>query len=882
MVVTEENRLYALCHLLNDYGRSALQARISLAMDNDDFISALETEKANLTKILPISMLKKIYGEKEEKPTPLANLPLRSVLVLCAVLPQLKDHFKSEDERQALLNIDEILLNLYNALVRFQYNDQLHENVVNELTEDSLKTLQRLGLNEFNLKKKLNQFLDETSAENNDGGLTKELRDDELIVDGHLKMIAAEIHEKRAYNEPLPDWLEDCWKRIKDIKNRSKMDLEGFSNIRKSLQKTLQGTLKCGFCKELLVDPRTFPCLHSFCLACIKRKVSDKIATCPTCNTRVAVGDDVKIDELPLSFVVGSFMKVLETCLKIQEREAECKFCIQTPVCLCLHCSDLFCQNHSVPLYHDNHVVAPLAHLVNEQSIVGMMHKYCPQHKKLVNQFCPACLVPLCTEPICVTWHGQHAGGVTQLIPLNDALMQQKQKTLEMYELLQQKMERVNARTDAIERNQIDVANLQENIRQSIVHFFADIDAALQKAKQAYLQDLDKAADHCMQSDEQTRQVLESWKRTANALGSKLESFSENIDNGLHVSSVTELFGLKSQILMSLADTGIGATIMDVKGISYPESSLRNLLQQTQSLKSQIIHTVHSRGWEPLVKVPGVKYILPHRQYLYVIKRQALAGYQLLQYDLRNISGDPVVFCESNMREFQSVAFDQQGLVYIPEDVQHALEIANSWRNIHLKRYVNLAQYSTNKERAKDIQINHLNTIAKILFKTSGRFMYIGDNECVCEIKPDGELVRKFNFVNMISVGDFAVDPFRDMLFITDSVKHSLLIFNCKQQTMVTVGEHGQGATPDSFSFPTGVAVDNYGHLFVADTGNSRIQVFEINGKFVKLIQFPLSLKDIMSGTGNNANQRTILHIHDDYLYLLDSNSDTVWRMKYF
>lgn len=879
MSISEENRLNGLSNLLNTNGRKALQTRISFALDESSFLSAMEAEKTNLERILPISMMKKIYTEKEEKPSPLKELSLRPTIMICFILPQLKEHFKSE-EREALVSLNAVLLNLFNALFRLRNDDKIFEGVVNELTEETIKTLSSLGLSESNLKENLAELVKKSSNDGYDNKLFDDLQQDELIVMTHFKMVAAEIHEKQAYKESLPTWLEECAEKIHKIKQNGKLDLDGFFNIKKSVQKCLEMILKCGFCKDALKDPRTFPCLHSFCLSCIKQHSSDKVSTCPVCSTRVAVGEGKKIEELPLSFTVAALMKLLDMCKKSQEDDIECKICIEPPTLICLNCAELYCRNHGSSFFHENHCVAPLAELVNAQNVIRYIHRFCPQHKKELTQYCPACLVPLCSTPICVTWHGQHSGGVSKLSSLTDAIEEQSLRALDLNQLLKKKMERVDAKIESLEQSQMDVANLQENIRESVVHFFADIDTALQKAKQAYLRDLDKAADHCMQSDEQTRQVLQAWKSDAQALDTKLQSLMDDVNGHQKMTSVTELTSLRNRTLTHLSDTGAGATIADSKGISYPESGLRNLLQQVLALNSQLIPTVHNRGWEPVIKLPGMKYFLTQKNNLYVIKRLMIAGHQLVQYDLKNLTNDPILYCESNLREFQSVAIDNQGMIYIPEDVQNTFELPS----FRMKRYINLAQYGANKIKVAEIPVTHLNTYSKTIFKSAGKYLYIGDNECVCELKPDGELVRKFNFVNMINVGDFAIDPLRDMLFITDSLKHSFMIFDCKQQTMITIGEQGPGVTPDSFNYPTGVTVDPYGHLFVADSGNARVQVFEINGKFTKLIQFPLNLKETITSNfiSSPSSQKTVLQVHEDYLYMLDSSSDTLWRIRYF
>jgi DNA-binding beta-propeller fold protein YncE len=46
-------------------------------------------------------------------------------------------------------------------------------------------------------------------------------------------------------------------------------------------------------------------------------------------------------------------------------------------------------------------------------------------------------------------------------------------------------------------------------------------------------------------------------------------------------------------------------------------------------------------------------------------------------------------------------------------------------------------------------------------------------------------------------------------------------------------GSYGQGETPDAFWGPRGIAVDYKGQVYVADTGNKRIVIFDSNGNFI-------------------------------------------------
>ena len=54
-------------------------------------------------------------------------------------------------------------------------------------------------------------------------------------------------------------------------------------------------------------------------------------------------------------------------------------------------------------------------------------------------------------------------------------------------------------------------------------------------------------------------------------------------------------------------------------------------------------------------------------------------------------------------------------------------------------------------------------------------------------------------------------------------------------QYLLSWGHFGQKETPDAFWGPRDVAVDDNGHVYVADTGNKRIVVFDTEGQFIRI-----------------------------------------------
>lgn len=83
----------------------------------------------------------------------------------------------------------------------------------------------------------------------------------------------------------------------------------------------LQEQLGCALCLDLLSDPHCLPCLHSFCLQCLKelaqnsggdRNVDGTLRLrCPTCRTLFSI-DGGGVESLPADFLRKNLIEVIE------------------------------------------------------------------------------------------------------------------------------------------------------------------------------------------------------------------------------------------------------------------------------------------------------------------------------------------------------------------------------------------------------------------------------------------------------------------------------------------------------------------------------------------------------------------------------------------
>lgn len=81
---------------------------------------------------------------------------------------------------------------------------------------------------------------------------------------------------------------------------------------------------------------------------------------------------------------------------------------------------------------------------------------------------------------------------------------------------------------------------------------------------------------------------------------------------------------------------------------------------------------------------------------------------------------------------------------------------------------------------------------------------------------------------------DIEVDARQSLIYIADSGNNRVLVFDFHGKFLKAIGRKGQG--PAEFSNPTGLCVLEDGGIAVADVGNARIQIFDRDGNFARSI----------------------------------------------
>ncbi|KAL0244574.1 hypothetical protein GEMRC1_008656 [Eukaryota sp. GEM-RC1] len=153
----------------------------------------------------------------------------------------------------------------------------------------------------------------------------------------------------------------------------------------------------CDICLELLQNPVTTWCGHTFCMSHLLEWLKSH-KDCPVCRAEVdksRLCTNYKLKEAVEAFLAGQHQSVCSEC----EEATATSFCAECNIDLCDKC---FKTVHSLKVFR-SHVAIPL-----EKKHASLVPK-CPSHPmKSFDLFCTSCSVALCSTCAFLGDHDQH------------------------------------------------------------------------------------------------------------------------------------------------------------------------------------------------------------------------------------------------------------------------------------------------------------------------------------------------------------------------------------------------------------------------------------------------------------------------------------------
>ena len=560
----------------------------------------------------------------------------------------------------------------------------------------------------------------------------------------------------------------------------------------------------CSVCLENMLDrkPRTLRCNHSFCEPCLRQileKSKDNNILCPTCRFETVITDfDV---DLPINFTLQKF-KEYEKELRQLMKVKNCKICKHNESdSRCLQCDKHFCffcrQNHE-----DSH------------SFIFS----CGQHKHDVTHICEKCIQSVCDK--CA--QEDHRDHPEELVEFHDGVKKIKQA-------------------------------LQDS-KDGILKIKQHLDEHTEKAKQT----LEKSESAQAAIVESIEKCSELTRKTEDTLLEFNEQYTEPVR---HVAGACQEIQMKVDYVIDMFVKADDLPDMEVVA-KYNELKEKSeaLVKETEAnlqipLRTPVISV------KPISELPDS--IVSFNECINVQEKDGFANGLIQVLDLTTIpnmplkSPDQVMFLSDDIFAFNDwkwpyiSCLDLDGSLVARLYGSHADQPVVGMTCWHDYIYIVQSNRIT-KTRNCITSKNYTHVLTPCLDKMS-KLCVVNEEKLIITSIQCGT-IHEYN-----PIQDKLILRIRDLqgpsgicvfdgsgivrFIVTEKNNHLVRIYDEDWEQVVCFG--GKGSEDGKLKWPSSVTVSSGGNITVADWGNSRISLFNINGQF---LQHLLTEKDSIKG----------------------------------
>ena len=206
------------------------------------------------------------------------------------------------------------------------------------------------------------------------------------------------------------------------------------------------------------------------------------------------------------------------------------------------------------------------------------------------------------------------------------------------------------------------------------------------------------------------------------------------------------------------------------------------------------------------------------------------------------------------------IAIDSKGLVYVADQKVGAIFIFNTeTRDVQLIR------------NGYEAHFGWINGLA--IDDDDRLFVSDGKNHRVLIFNPKHEIESQITEKLVDPVG-LALDTENRVLYVVDTQQDQVIAFDADSlKELRRIGTGGKNhwlTTPGDFGGPQGVALDEDGNVYVTDTMNNRVEIFDAGGKFIS------EFGRHCDGPGCFARPKGIAVDRDGHIWVADTMNDTL------
>ena len=287
----------------------------------------------------------------------------------------------------------------------------------------------------------------------------------------------------------------------------------------------LKDFVTCAVCFELFEDrdPRTLPCVHSFCSECIQRvlntarsveKTNDIL--CPICQTPATIPRG-NVSKLPAYFLSRQIQTIIE---QMKKKHSICKVCETTAhksevVSYCFQCTMAVCKNckYKHDRRHKNHTQIRV-------SASTIAYVVCPEHDQHVEAFCIGCSRAVCSA--CSI--GEHADHV-----IKDLCSDEKDRNTTLDQLFTDHITSADKQLAKLTKIRDDFNKHIDTAGHQLDRHLDDTIKQLKQQHKVFREELQKRRDDVNQNLEKSKALIQHGKDCVNKLKRQSASWQRPI-----------------------------------------------------------------------------------------------------------------------------------------------------------------------------------------------------------------------------------------------------------------------------------------------------------------------------------------------------------------
>ena len=591
--------------------------------------------------------------------------------------------------------------------------------------------------------------------------------------------------------------------------------------------KKAQNNLTCPVCYQLFKNPKYLPCYHSYCEGCLeKMQVQSKII-CPECRkeAKVPAGG---VKELPNNFFINRLVDDLILKKKVEgEQEVKCDECDNDPVVsFCPDCNFFFClacnDHHTRSKLYRGHAIVPLTELKsNKDAPIQTKVKIplCKEHDEQLKYYCETCDQLVCMYCTVKKHNGHHHDSVKQMATKH------RNKLKKITDPVEGMIKNLSEAHDNIEKMMKKTRRRGEEVDKKIDRYYNELLQKLMKQKDEVKQ---QARDAVSQKEKAMITQLEE----VTSMQAKLMSMKELTD-ALEQSSDQEALSAKKQVtdhVHQLTNAYKKVNIKPVESAAMDFFPTKDPFPVFGHLFAYVNPHTSEVNNLPQCTLEGKKV-----EFTIITKYRnggpCISGGAKVSVQLKSFTGDVTageVRDNNDGSYMASFVVEQVGEAKVLVSI-NGEQIKGSPYSIVVVR-----NYQAIDKPSKIVNNNgSMGYPWGVAFGRNGLWAVADNsNHCVYIFDDRDHLVRKFGS-NGSNNGQFSYP--RGVAF--DSHNHLYVVDNnYRVQKFDTNGNYllqfgSEGASGGQLNNPHGVTVHN-DKVYIADNSNKRISVFQTNGKF--------------------------------------------------